>query len=267
MYWKRYYFMKRKLFFIVGAQRAGTTYLLHMMDQHPQINMAKPFIPEPKFFLNEDEIQKGEDYYFKKHFVTKETATVFGEKSTSYLEVPEAGRKLKAMFPDAKIIITLRNPVFRAVSNYFYSKNNGLEFRSIQDSLMNNAVLESYFTTSVSPFKYIQRGEYVKYLKNYFSIFDKNNVKVLIFTRVAGNPEEIRKIYSFVGADGDYVPHHYFDKINTNDVVYNIPKEVTDYLKEYYQPHVEELENFLGMKIPEWKNFDRFRQSNPVYGL
>jgi hypothetical protein len=38
-------------FFIVGAQRSGTTYLYHLLSEHPSINMATPVWPEPKFFL------------------------------------------------------------------------------------------------------------------------------------------------------------------------------------------------------------------------
>ena len=35
--------------FIVGAQRSGTSYLYKCLDIHPNIEMAKPSIPEPKF--------------------------------------------------------------------------------------------------------------------------------------------------------------------------------------------------------------------------
>jgi len=38
-------------FFVVGAQRSGTTYLYNVLDEHPQIFMAKPVRPEPKFFF------------------------------------------------------------------------------------------------------------------------------------------------------------------------------------------------------------------------
>ena len=39
--------------FIVGVQRCGTTFLYHLLDQHPQITMARPVRPEPKVFLSD----------------------------------------------------------------------------------------------------------------------------------------------------------------------------------------------------------------------
>ena len=35
------------LFFIAGAQRSGTTYLCHLLNEHPEIELAAPLSPEP----------------------------------------------------------------------------------------------------------------------------------------------------------------------------------------------------------------------------
>ena len=37
-------------FIIAGAPRCGTTWLSHLLDRHPDVQMAKPEVPEPKFF-------------------------------------------------------------------------------------------------------------------------------------------------------------------------------------------------------------------------
>ena len=42
-------------FFIVGAQRSGTTWLYRMLQQHPQIALAEPCSPEAKYFLQPTE--------------------------------------------------------------------------------------------------------------------------------------------------------------------------------------------------------------------
>jgi hypothetical protein len=48
-------------FIIAGAQRSGTTFLYNLCDDHPDIYMAKPCFPEPKFFHVDDEFDKGGD--------------------------------------------------------------------------------------------------------------------------------------------------------------------------------------------------------------
>ena len=50
-------------FFIIGAQRSGTTYLYHLLDEHPEICMARPLRPEPKFFLKNELYARGLEYY------------------------------------------------------------------------------------------------------------------------------------------------------------------------------------------------------------
>ena len=50
-------------FVIVGAQRSGTTYLYGLLDEHPEIEMARPVRPEPKFFLDYERYALGRDAY------------------------------------------------------------------------------------------------------------------------------------------------------------------------------------------------------------
>ncbi|MEZ9601590.1 sulfotransferase, partial [Vibrio sp. 10N.286.46.A8] len=54
-------------FFIVGAQRSSTTWLYKMLQQHPEIKMAEPVKPEPKYFLN-DIFDNKKDNYLTKYF-------------------------------------------------------------------------------------------------------------------------------------------------------------------------------------------------------
>ena len=43
-----------KQIFIIGCQRCGTSNLYGYLDQHPNIHLAKPIRPEPKYFLQKD---------------------------------------------------------------------------------------------------------------------------------------------------------------------------------------------------------------------
>ena len=60
--------MNLPTFLIGGSPRAGTTFLYEVLDEHPDIFLAKPRNPEPKFFLIDDEYQKGLPYYSHKYF-------------------------------------------------------------------------------------------------------------------------------------------------------------------------------------------------------
>ena len=46
------------------------------------------------------------------------TAKAVGEASTLYLVTPNAAENIRSLLPNAKIIVSIRNPVERAFSNY-----------------------------------------------------------------------------------------------------------------------------------------------------
>src|ERR687894_3261543 len=110
-------------FFIIGAQKAGTTSLYYYLKQHPQIYMSPR--KEPHFFKGmHSELRKSGrglppvtdlgDYQALFRGVTDEKA--IGEASASYLYSPKAPALIKSSIPDAKLIAVLRNPADRAYS-------------------------------------------------------------------------------------------------------------------------------------------------------
>src|SRR6266550_685043 len=101
-------------FIIAGAPRSGTTWLYELLDRHPDVHMAKPLKPEPKFFLRDDEYAKGLEYYSTKWFEGVEPSKIAGEKSTDYLESSAAAARIAKNLSDVKLIFLLREPVSRA---------------------------------------------------------------------------------------------------------------------------------------------------------
>ena len=69
---------------IIGGQRCGSTLLAHLLADHPDIRLAQPERPEPKFFLRSGD----HDEYHRLHFPIE--APLLLEKSTTYLERPES---------------------------------------------------------------------------------------------------------------------------------------------------------------------------------
>src|SRR5262245_34983548 len=109
-------------FLIAGAPRSGTTWLYQLLDRHPEVYMAKPVRPEPKFFLVDDCYQRGMVYYAQTWFAAAGDAKAVGEKSANYLESPMAARRIQAQLPEVRLIFILREPIGRAFSNYRWSR-------------------------------------------------------------------------------------------------------------------------------------------------
>jgi hypothetical protein len=246
--------MNNNQFFIVGAQRSGTTYLYTILDEHPEICMAKPVKPEPKYFLTSkyNEVEYYKNYYNHKADNTK----IFGEKSTSYYENEKIAQKIATNVPFAKIIFILADPVDRAISNYKFSFENGLETRSIEDVFINNKYIDtSKYNTSVNPFDYKKRGIYHLYLDYYYSYFPKENIKVVIKEDLVNSIETIQDLYKFLEVDTSHIPTLLKTKINPSkvDIHSKSLALVQDNLANYYQEHNEILKDKYMLDISKWR--------------
>ncbi len=245
----------RNIFFIVGGQRCGTTYLYEILNQHPEVCMQKPLSPEPKFFSLQAEWQKGLDYYEQKYFSHCKGEKVWGEKSTSYYEQEYVAERIKKNYPKSKIIFILRNPVYRALSNYFFTKNNGLERRTLKEVFIDEIpppTIEKI--VSVSPFKYLERGIYKKFIQNFLKHFHRDKIKIIIFEKTINSSKMIANCYRFLGVSPDFTPHNINKKINISGLQdKTINQKILEKLTKYYTPHVEDLENYLNLDLSYWK--------------
>lgn len=111
-------------FFILGAGKCGTTSLYHALKQHPEIHLSA--IKEPCFFSSGFQAVSNPIEYFRL-FPEMEGKTRYGEASHSYFSSLETAPVLRQLFPEAKFILILRNPVHRAHSLFQHMKRNGHE--------------------------------------------------------------------------------------------------------------------------------------------
>ncbi len=115
--------------FILGAQKAGTTWISNQLKQHPDI-----FVPPQKeihYFDKPEHFNKGPDWYLSFYKNHKEPLWV--DATPNYLwttpsaaEVREGKENtgipalLAAYNPEARFIVSLRDPVSRAVSAFYH---------------------------------------------------------------------------------------------------------------------------------------------------
>jgi hypothetical protein len=238
--------MNKNQFFIVGAQRSGTTYLYNILEQHPKICMAKPTKPEPKYFLNKELNDVNLDEYYLKYYSNCSNDNIFGEKSTSYYENENVAKLIFKCFPNAKILFCLRNPVERALSNYYFSVNNNLEKRSLEEVFIEEKKISyNINTTSVNPFDYLKRGIYIDFIKMYLKYFNKNQIYIAIFDDLINNLDEIRSIYDFLSVDKKFIPSSIQQVVNASSKDLCPDRKVLDFLKKYYKKHNQELKMII----------------------
>ncbi|MGH2828518.1 MAG: sulfotransferase family protein [Actinomycetota bacterium] len=247
---------------VVGAQRCGTTYLYQVLDEHPEIAMAKPARPEPKFFFDAEKYRRGLTWYEANYFAGAEGVPVHGEKSTTYIESPVAAERAAAMIPNADVLVMLRDPIDRAISNWRFSSASGLEDRPLGQALAENLQgPRSWDPTSisVSPFAYLERGRYAAYLESWRQSFGQR-MHVLFLEEFAGNPEALACLYRSVGVASAFLPPSLNARINVGEApTTTIEPSLARSLRLYFEESDELLRAELGGKLP----WDRLAEGQP----
>lgn len=173
--------------FVVGAAKAGTTSLWHILKQHPDIFVPPDeYMKEPCFFTRLTGVEDPEQYFglFKDGKGYKYKAEV----CTAYLSDPDAAKALHDFNPNAKIVIVLRNPVQRAYSLYNWMVQEGLEYcSSFERALDMEATRRERFIPNfwepMYRYDYFYRstGRYPEQIQRFVNLFGQTDVFIGLF--------------------------------------------------------------------------------------
>ena len=244
-------------FIIGGAPRAGTTWLYELLDRHPDVHMAKPLKPEPKFFLRDDEYAKGLEYYSTRWFADAPSSKIAGEKSTDYLESAAAANRIARDVPHVKLIFLLREPVSRAYSNYLWSKMNGLETEDFATALRIEDQRERALPDRLKftrPFSYFSRGVYADLLEPYFNRFMEHQLFIARYEDIADRPCEVAEaVQAFIGvtprpSDTDGLGIVNPSQGDSSGLAEDVRRELE---RRYDEPN-RRLSKLLGPSFPMW---------------
>jgi hypothetical protein len=186
---------------IIGAQRAGTTSLYNYLTAHPEI--APAATKEVHFF--DVHYSKGPAWY-EAQFAGRAESQITGEASPYYLFHPLAAVRAAALLPEAKLIVLLRNPVDRALSQHQHETRRGKETLSLEQAL---AVEDSrlageaerivrepgYRSTAHQWYSYRARGCYMDQIENWLRCFRREQLLILLSEQFYADPStELRRV-------------------------------------------------------------------------
>lgn len=194
-----------------AATTSAYTYLL----QHPDIYMPK--VKEPMFFNN---YKQENDYFikgrkgvknrtlekYKSLFNNVKNEKAIGEASPAYILNEMAPKLIKELIPQVKIIAILRQPIDRAYSNFLHAKRDKRE--PVNDFETAFEKEEKRIKNNWSPLYYYKsKGYYFHLLSRYYALFNKENIKVLLFEDFVKNPIACtQEVYQFLEVDTSFVP-------------------------------------------------------------
>lgn len=187
-------------FFIVGSAKAGTTSLVDYLDQNSEIYFSK--VKEPFFFVHRFGVVNLNEYLSL--FKNANGYKIIGEASTGYLYDTNCAQRIKSFSSDAKILISLRNPIDMAFSLWKFMSMVGNEMDSFSDAIhANDKRKQKIFAQKAvgwpENYLYLDRGKYFHQVKAYKDVFPEEQVKVIIFEEWVKNPKEtLLEIFDFL---------------------------------------------------------------------
>lgn len=199
-------------FLIIGSQKAGTTTLYHVLRQHPQLYL--PPRKELNFFFHEDLYRRGSAYY-ERFFDGAAPGQLCGEASPGYICHPQAAERIFRLLPNVKLILTVREPIARAYSQYWDNRRHLSEWRTFEE------VVEHYLDDTYQPGKpgYFSRGVYIRYIQRYLEFFPSEQLLILVFEDLRADPRAFyRRIFEFLGVDTGFDPLPYHRAYNPASV-------------------------------------------------
>eukprot|EP00080_Pristionchus_pacificus_P021516 PDM81536.1 hst-3.1 [Pristionchus pacificus] len=107
---------------LIGVRKGGTRALLDALALHPQIKAARR---EVHYFDDEMNYGKGEEWYLQQMPFSRNEITI--EKTPAYFTNPLVPERVYRMNPAMKIILIIREPVTRAISDFTQVYYNRLE--------------------------------------------------------------------------------------------------------------------------------------------
>ena len=203
----------------MGVVKSGTWAIHNYLLQHPDVDYSARNI---HFF---EYAYSNKISWYKSHFPTKlykslvesihKRKCLMSEHTSTYLHHPLIPQRVKDGIPDVKLIVSLRNPIDRAYSNYHMFVRIGTEKRTFEDAVFselkrieiikendNFQIKNPNFSNCVES-NYLRHGTYVDKLENWLKFFRREQFCIVENKDLSKNPQQVLdKIFEFLN-----VPH------------------------------------------------------------
>ncbi len=255
-------------FLVIGSKRGGTTSMFNYLLMHPGVLGLFPQSRGKKstdYFFKEQ--ARGERWY-RSHFHTDAYRSllsrrlgyrpVSGEASPYYMYDPRVAPQAARLNPGLKAIALLRNPVDRAWSQYQERVVWGVEPLSFVAALEAehdrtagelDAMLAdpAYYSSAHDWYGYRDRGLYLPQLENWTRSFPREQLLVVTSEELYGDVQGVfDRVCEFLGIPEVELPStRAFNTVTQT----SLPADARNELAEFYAPHNQELERYLGRPL------------------
>ncbi|XP_076609572.1 heparan sulfate glucosamine 3-O-sulfotransferase 3B1a [Chaetodon auriga] len=175
---------------IIGVKKGGTRALLEFLRLHPDIRAVGA---EPHFF--DRNYDKGLEWY-RELMPKSSDGQLTMEKTPSYYVTKEVPARIYTMSKDTKLIVVVRDPVTRAISDYTQTRSKKPDIPSFESLTFKNMSAGLIDTT----WSAVQIGMYAKHLERWLQYFPMEQLLFVSGERLISDPAgEMARVQDFLG--------------------------------------------------------------------
>ena len=228
----------------IGAQKAGTTWLYHMLSRHPEV--AFPAGKEVHFW--DGQYERGIDWY-RGLFAGDAGGRRQGEITPAYAILPpERIAGIQAFQPALRIVYLLRNPLERAWSSALMALGRA--------EMTLDEASDQWFIDHFRSAGSMRRGDYETCLRNWYGVFDPGRILVLYYDDIARDPVGLlTRCCRHLGVDPGFfaaLPEAEIRRRVFGGPGHPIRPTLLPVLRGLYHPRIRSLERFLGRDLRHW---------------
>jgi hypothetical protein len=235
-------------FLIIGAQKCGTTTLHAYLAEHPQIAMSA----EKELHYFDREANYPDEVWYRGQFPPIDGVRAVGEATPIYCFWPGTIARIWRFDPALKLIMIMRNPIDRAISQYWMNR------RWLNETMpMRAAFRLERARIAPTPFEmrhrsYLARGRYRDQLENVCRWFPREQLLLLRLEDLQRDAAAtLRAVTDFVSVSP--FANIAMDK-RENTLDYPAAEEqVRDELREYFLPMNARLHDEYGVLVDDWQ--------------
>jgi hypothetical protein len=214
--------------FLIGGMRCGSTTLHLLLGQHPEIFMSP--VKEPMFYVAEamrraipvgdhaqaEHRRELEDFVGRGKYRERElyeslfrgvADEPFVGESSHYLYHPKVSRTIFEDCREARIVVSLREPIQRLYSEYLFLVRENKAERSFRDFVLGSVEVASDGTVREVRGSRLNKSLYSERLRHWIEVFGADNVKTVLFRDFVRDPSRLcQEIYQWLGVDSSFRP-------------------------------------------------------------
>lgn len=252
---------------IAGTQKGGTTALARFLGEHPDVCMAPAkevhLFDSPTFDAGQVDARYAAAL---PNYVGQRCVM---EATPSYLYLPEVPARLAQYNPAMRVIVLLRDPVERAVSQHHMERARWSEWLPLRLAL----AVEPYrlraggrsrsWRASVRRHSYVDRGFYGAQLTRLFEVFPRDQVLALKTDDLLhDHVGTLSRVYAFLGLEppATYPRARMERMVERKDEVppdaWRLPAALERALRRRFRDDLALVEQLLGWDLSAWKGSD-----------